>query len=211
MTLFLALYLVVLAFFIVLVSISSPEHAKSNAVMDSLTSTFTSVSPPTTLPTTFAADEGNVIAVREFQRTISEMFATRLRVVRVEEVQPGRLMRFSLPAEALFRNGQAVVRENRLPLLDRIVAALSSRPPGLRYDMEFTVGRAPAPDGRPSPGPTAEIDRAGAFARQMLARGAPPDSISVAVGPGDPERVSISFYVRPIDESAVPFGETGGT
>jgi hypothetical protein len=204
MTLFLSLYLVVLAFFIVLVSISSPERVKSNAVMDSLTSTFTSILPPTTLPTTFAADEGNVIAIREFQHTLSEMFATRLRVARVEEVRPGRLMRFSLPLEALFRDGQAVVRENRFPLLDRIVAALSSRPPGLRYDMEFTVGRSSA-------GLTAEIERAGAFARQMLARGAPPDSISVAVGPGDPERASITFYVRSIGESAVPFGETGGT
>jgi hypothetical protein len=44
----------------------------------------------------------------------------------------------------------------------------------------------------------------------MLARGAPPDSISVAVGPGDPERALITFYVRSLDETGIPFGETGG-
>ena len=209
-TLFLALYLLVLAFFIVLVSISSPEKVKSNAVMDSLTSVFSSVLPPTTSPTAFTADEGDVIAAREFQRTISDMFATQLRVARVEEVQPGRLMRVSLPIEALFQGGQAVLRENRLSLLDRIVAAISSRPPGLRFDMEFVVGRAREIGGPSSPSPTAEINRAGAFARRMLARGAPPDSISVAVGPGDPERALITFYVRSLDETAIPFGETGG-
>jgi hypothetical protein len=208
-TLFLALYLVVLAFFIVLVSISSPEKVKSKAVMDSLTSVFASVLPPKTSLTSFAADEGDVIAAREFQRTLSEMFATQLRVAKVEEVQPGRLMRVSLPVEAMFQSGQAVLRENRLSLLDRIVAAISARPPGLRFDMEFVVGRAPATDGPSLANPTAEIDRAGAFARQMLARGAPPDSISVAVGPGDPGQALITFYVRPLDEAVVPFDEAG--
>jgi hypothetical protein len=209
LTLFLALYLVVLAFFIVLVSISSPEKVKSKAVMDSLTSVFASVLPPKTSLTSFAADEGDVIAAREFQRTVSDVFATQLRVARVEEVQPGRLMRISLPVEAMFQSGQAVLRENRLSLLDRIVAAISARPPGLRFDMEFAVGRAREIDGPSFANPMAEIDRAGAFARQMLARGAPPDSISVAVGPGDPGQALITFYVRPLDEAVVPLGETG--
>lgn len=208
LTLFLALYLLVLAFFIVLVSISSPEKVKSSAVMDSLTSVFASGMPSTTSPTAFAADEGDVIAVREFQRSISTMFATQLRVARVEEVQPGRLMRVSLPVSSLFQSGQAVIRENRFSLLDRIVAAISSRPPGLRFEMEFVVGRARTIDG-PSPASlTEEIERAGAFARQMLARGAPPDSISVAVGSGDPELALITFYVRPLDEEEISFGET---
>ena len=208
MTLFLALYLVVLAFFIVLVSISSPEKVKSRAVMDSLTSVFASVVPPKTSLTAFAADEGDVIAAREFQRTISNMFATQLRVAKVEEVQPGRLMRVSLPVEAMFLSGQAVLRENRLSLLDRIVAAISVRPPGLRFDLEFVVGRSPGRDASSLASPTAEINRAGAFARQMLARGAPPDSISVAVGPGDPGQAMITFYVRSLDDAAVSFDGT---
>jgi hypothetical protein len=208
LTLFLALYLLVLAFFIVLVSISSPEKVKSSAVMDSLTSVFASVVPSTMSPTAFAADEGDVIAVREFQRSISTMFATQLRVARVVEVQPGRLMRVSLPVSSLFQSGQAVIRENRFSLLDRIVAAISSRPPGLRFEMEFFVGRARTIDGPSPASPTEEIERAGAFARQMLARGAPPDSISVAVGYGDPELALITFYIRPLDEEEIPFGET---
>jgi len=44
--LFLSLFLLVLAFFILLVSISTVENVKSQAVMDSLTSTFTTVLPP---------------------------------------------------------------------------------------------------------------------------------------------------------------------
>jgi len=59
---YLSLFLVVLAFFILLVTISSVEQVKSNAVMDSLTSTFTSALPPSTDLPPFAAKEGDVIA-----------------------------------------------------------------------------------------------------------------------------------------------------
>ena len=210
LTLFLALYLVVLAFFIVLVSISAPEKVKSRAVMSSLTSVFASVLPPTTSPTTFTGDEGDVIAAREFQRTISDVFATQLRLARVEKVQPGRLMRVTLPTETLFETGRAVIRENRLSMLDRLVAAISSRPPGLRFDLEFTIGRDRPVDGASPSVSTAEIERAGAFARELLARGAPPDTLSVAVGPDDPGRVSMTFYVRSLDASETPFGGTDG-
>ena len=60
--LFLGLYLVVLAFFILLVSISSIEKTKSSKVMDSLSSTFTSLLPPSADLTTFTAKDGDIIA-----------------------------------------------------------------------------------------------------------------------------------------------------
>ena len=66
--LFLALYLLVLAFFIVLVTISSLEDVKSKAVMDSLTSTFSSLLPPTTDLTFFASREGDILAGEAFRR-----------------------------------------------------------------------------------------------------------------------------------------------
>ncbi len=196
LTLFLALYLLVLAFFIVLVSISTTEEVKSNAVMNSLTSVFASAQAPTTSPTAFVADEGDVIAAREHQRAISDAFATHLRIARVEKLQPGRLMRVTVPARALFEDGRPTLRPSSRLLFDRIAAALGSRPAGLRFELEFTVGRSPEGGRRAIEGASLEIDRAGGFAREMLGRGAPPDALSVAVAPGDPERVSMTFHVR---------------
>lgn len=48
--------------------------------------------------------------------------------------------------------------------------------------------------------------RAGAFARAMLARGIPPDSISVGLKPGSREDVVIWFYVRDPEETRLRFG-----
>lgn len=200
-TLFLGLYLLVLAFFIVLVSISTPEQVKSKAVKDSLSSAFSSLLPPTMRPETFLAKEGDVVAAREFQERITGVFAAAMRVARIEIVQPGRLMRVLVPADVMFEAGGSRIRDTQIALLDRVVASLSARPPGLRYDMEFVVGSADSGGGAMPTGQTLEIARAGAFAREMTGRGAPPDSVAIGVRPGDPGDVAIWFWVRGADET----------
>jgi len=87
--------------------------------MDSLTSTFASALPPSTDLTPFAAKEGDVIAGQVFQEEVTGIFATLLRVAKIEVVQPGRLMRVLIPADSLFHVGEA-----RYELLDSLAVAL---------------------------------------------------------------------------------------
>ena len=204
--LFLSLFLLVLAFFIILVTISTLEKVKSNEVMDSLTSTFKTVLPPTTDPTDFNAKDGDVRAGEQFQERVTGIFATHIQVARVEIVQPGRLMRIELSTSALFAENSTELRPTTVPLLDRIVASLSARPPGLRFDMEFVIGSAYADEVDLPVGQTLQMARAGAFARTMASRGVPPDSIAVGLMPGDPERLTIWFFVRGMDETRLRFG-----
>ncbi len=206
LSLFLGLYLLVLSFFILLVTISTREELKSQAVMDSLTSTFRTILPPSTDLTGFSAKDGTVLIGQRFQEQITNIFTTTMRVIKVEIVQPGRLMRLVMPADALFFAGGTEIRPARFPLLDRVVATLSGRPPGLRFDMEFIVGSAYTPDNDLPLRQTLEMARAGAFARAMLARGVPPDSISVGLKPGSRKDVVIWFYVRDPEETRLRFG-----
>ncbi len=204
-TLFLGLYLLVLAFFILLVSISTPEDIKAKAVMDSLTSEFTTIIPPSTDLSVFTSNEGEILAGKRFQSQINDVFATALQAVKIKVVQPGRLMRVELTSRSLFLDGGASIRPGQYPLLDRLVATLSSRPTGMRYDMEFIIG-SPYAVGKSLPiGQTLEMSRAGAFVREMLARGAPPDSVSIGIRPGDPDRIVIWFFVRFSDEERLRF------
>ena len=209
--LFLALYLLILAFFILLVTISTREQVKSTAVMNSLTSTFAAVLPPSTDLTAFIAKEGDVIAGEVFQERVTGIFATVVRVAKVDVVLPGRLMRVTLPVEALFHSEEARVRDSHSDLLDRLVAAISSRPPGLRFDMEFVVGVARgvgASGGTQSDGRSARrlaMNRAGQFAREVEGRGAPPDSVSIALSTEHPADVVIWFHVRDVAESRLRF------
>ena len=208
MALFLSLYILVLAFFIVLVTISTPEKIKSRAVMDSLTSTFASLLAPSTDLTAFTSKEGDFLAAQAFQEQINAVFSSPIRIAQVTVVQPGRLMRVIMPSDSLFIPGTAEVREAHVPLLDRIVASLSVSTPGLHYDMEFLIGSPVAPDGLLPVSETLETARAGAFARAMTARGTPPGSVAVGLRPGDPREIVMRFFVRPSNEVRLEFDRT---
>jgi hypothetical protein len=74
--------------------------------------------------------------------------------------------------------------------------------------MEFVIGIAKAGDGTLPVGQTLEMARAGAFAREMLSRGAPPDSISIGVKQGDGTEAVIWFHVRSLDEMRINFRDS---
>jgi len=203
--LFLSLFLLVLAFFIVLVSISTLEEVKSTAVKDSLTSTFRTVIPPSTDPTEFTSKDGDVLAGQQFQEQVTGIFATTLQIAKIEVIQPGRLMRIKLPTNAMFVDGVSLVRPVAVPVLDRIVAVLSARPPGLRFDMEFVIG-SHFTNGKSLPVvQTLEVERVGNLAREMFRRGVPPDSVSVGIQPGQSDEVTIWFFVRQNSENILDF------
>ncbi|GAB6054237.1 hypothetical protein JCM17960_30570 [Magnetospira thiophila] len=205
--LFLGLYLLVLAFFIILVSISTVEDVKSKAVMDSLTSTFSSILPPDMDLQDLTSKTGYVIGAEEFQGEIEGVFTTYIKAVKVEIVQPGESMRLSLAAEELFLPDEAKIRPAQGALLDRLVSSISGRPEALRFDMDFLIG-SPYTDGTSLPiGQTLQMRRAGEFARAMLSRGVPPDSLSVGLQPGDNDQIVIWFYVRGRHEAQVRFDE----
>ena len=95
--------------------------------------------------------------------------------------------------------------------LDRLVASLSGRPPGLRYEMQFIIG-SPYAEGTSLPiGGTLETSRASVFVRDMLSRGAPPDSLSVGLKPGNPDEITLWFLVRLKDEERHRWTAGGGT
>ena len=204
---FLGLFLLVLAFFIMLVSISTFEEVKSNAVMDSLSSTFTTVLPPTTDLTDFNAKNGNIPVGEAFQELITTIFSTAIQVEKIEVVQPGKLMRLRIPTQILFKGDEITLREDQLPLIDRVVAVLSNRPPGLRQDMEIIIGTNLGDKILSPETQSLEMARGGELARTLVGRGAPPDSISVGIKDGTPGEINFWFWVRLLEETATLFND----
>ena len=66
--------------------------------------------------------------------------------------------------------------------------------------MEFVIGGEPDALGMSSIEQTLQMARAGTFARSMLSRGIPGDSISIGMRDGDPQSVTMWFYTRSSDE-----------
>lgn len=194
-TLFLALYLLVLAFFILLNSMAAYEEVKSKAVLESLSTTFASQGAATG-DDPFLAAAGESAAAREFQAQVGRLVQAAIPAARVELLRPGRLMQVEFPADMLFLPDSAALRPGQVPLLDRLVAAMSVPPPGLRYELDFTIGAGPAP----------QLARAGAFARGMAERGAAPRGVLVGIDSGDPRRATLLFRTVAEDDGRLSFG-----
>ncbi len=206
--LFLGLYLLILAFFILLVSISTLEEVKSKAAINSVTATFSNILPPTVDITSFSTEDADVLAGQAFQEEITGIFATTFQVAKVEVIQPGRLMRVVVPTEVMFVPDGTDIKPAQFPFLDRLVASLSGRPDHLRYDMEFVIGGKYAVGKSLPIGQTLEMARGGAFVSELHGRGAPPDSISIGLKAGDPGEVVLWFYVRSREETRLIFEKT---
>ncbi len=206
--LFLALMLLVLAFFIIMVSISQLEIAKSKAALKSLASTFSTVSITNPQLTFVSNSQGKEQEGQQFQREITNIFSTVIQVTSAEIIKPGREMRVKLESDVLFEKAKSKVKEINHPFLDRVVATLSARPPGFRFDIEFIIGTQYKEGNVLPENQTLEMSRAGEFARAMLSRGVPPDSVTVGINPGDPKIVTIWFYVRSIEDTYLNFVKT---
>lgn len=186
LSLFLGLYLLILAFFILLVSLSTIEERKARAVMDSLSATFAGTQRPA--GNTGGTSEGNQLI--SIEREIAGAFAALVRVVEVEVVKPGRLMRVGLPLAVVFDTGATAPRASLHPMFDRVVATLSTQPGGARVNVEFTIQRGTAAEER-----LLASTRADALAREMIARGAPPARLSIALARDGAARVWMTFRI----------------
>lgn len=186
LSLFLGLYLLILAFFILLVSLSTIEERKARAVMDSLSATFAGTERPA----------GSIGGIREGDRlllTQQELigaFSALVRVVEVDVVKPGQLMRIGLPEAVVFEPGTVGPRAALTPIVDRVVAALSSPPAGLRIETELMIERGNTREAR-----MLAAARADALVRGLIARGAPPARVSIALAKGAQARVWLTFRI----------------
>jgi len=183
---FLSLYLIILAFFILLVSISTVSQEKSEAVLNSISKELKKKKPK---------------AGKVFQDKTAVLFADAIGVEKTEVMQVGKIMRIVMAADALFDINQATVKKEQRPLIDRLISALNNRPKGTQFDMEFVIGSVYSTGSRLPVKQTLAMSRAGAFARELLNRGAPPDAISIGMAPVKEGQVVMWFYVRSPDDA----------
>ncbi|MEQ8664744.1 MAG: flagellar motor protein MotB [Rhodospirillales bacterium] len=199
-SLFLGLFLLILAFFIMLVSISTIEDTKSKQVMDSLSSAFAELMQPTTEPTQFVSKHGDVLEPDAFQAEMTEVFTTAVSVEKVSIVTPGRDMRVDLLARELFETPSLDLRVARLPMIDRVVASLNRNPPGVRFQIVIMAAVKDPSAGVVDGVARTALERVGAITRLLIERGAPPETVSGGIYAGDPGALRFDFKIRLEDE-----------
>ena len=189
----LSLKLLLLAFFILLTTISKFEEERSRAVMYSVAVAFAGAVPATEGRAVPDAGIGALEKHASLSERIRALFRQTLPMVEVETAADGRVLRLEVRARDLFAMGHADLRPQRGLLLRRLANALTDprRGPGL-YTVEVLHAVPPGDGAAATRLPAA---RSGTVVRSLTALGVPGDRLSTGLWPtrGDPGRIAFEI------------------
>lgn len=140
----LSLYLLLLAFFILLNNISEVEKARSRAVAGSLQNTFALRGRPTYKPAELTSAIGNALGDNSLDRRLGALVRAELRLAKFEVIEPGRLMLLRVHEAALFTGPDNEISSTGRRLIEKIAIELRNPPSGVRYDVEIRLSRTRA-------------------------------------------------------------------
>lgn len=202
----LSLYLLLLAFFVLLFNASQYDRGKSAAVKESLSSTFRTHGDPADSDVVRSSDQGDTPGAEIVLDSFADLIRTELKVAKVENLQRGKLLRVTLDPEDLFETSSPGIRSDRDKFVNKLAELLGKTPPGMRHKVQvFMVGDWILPDQmtRSIPLP---IARAAGLSEILLARGALAGTVSGGARHGAKKQVSLIYRVdpevRPEDENA---------
>ncbi|MET4699587.1 hypothetical protein ABIE65_002619 [Constrictibacter sp. MBR-5] len=201
-----SLYLVLLAFFILLAVISTFDGQKSERVLQSVTSRL---GPgPGWMPAVPDTGAGNAAALRsagDLRRELREAFDAEVPGVRFGVRQSGRILEATMPTHMIFDEGTAVARglaKGGIGLLmGRVARAVNAAVPAVRCKVEIVVRDGIQPPLTPH---SLSVRRADLLARSLRAAGLAESEILAGAEAG--ERPEIRFVFRILAEPAAEGG-----
>jgi len=202
----LSLYLLLLAFFVLLFNASQHDRGRAAAVTESLSSTFRMHGDPANDVVARSSDQGVSPGAEVVLDSFADLIRTELRVAKIENLQRGRLLRVTLGTDDLFVAGSAGLRTDREELLSKLAQLLGKSPPGFRHKVEaFLVGDW-IPSDRLTQAVPLPIARAAALAETLVARGALAGTVSGGTRHGARDQIALIYRldaeIRP--EDSVP-------
>lgn len=138
--LFLSLFLLLLAFFILLNSLSTFEEVRSRAVLSSVASTFKTDVLPDTTAEILISTLGPVPQPEDVTDELERLWVTAVPVTKVETLKPGRTLQMSLRKTDVFVGGETAVRTDRNDLMRATAYALAARLEGFTVQARITLG-----------------------------------------------------------------------
>lgn len=201
MFLFLGLFLLLLAFFVVLVHNAKYLESRKNAVFGSVAAAFESRGLPALRPDIMTSNIENAVADSAFIERIGALVRTHIPIAEVTVVKPGRDTEIRVPAATLFRQGNVSPR-GRL-LLARVAEALARPPAGLRYELEIRVGTAGILADTMQGMRRGPIRIASSLAQLVEELGAPASVVSAGMDSGGAGWIRLLFHVRGATERSL--------
>ena len=193
----LSLFVILLSFFILLNAISTRTEVKSRAVMDSLLSTFRTTDQSSRTAETLLSRLGATPEPEELVDEMQRLWVTELPVTEIEVFTDGQTMQLRLPANMIFPGGSALLRKDRRSLLTDVAQVLAMEALGFSNELELLVGTDwQVGKELDLEANNLEIARAVEFVEELIASGAPRETVSIGIREGDGKELEFRFFVR---------------
>lgn len=140
MSLFVSLYLILLAFFIILNSISNQATAKSSATMESVNNTFSNDNPSPATELDLQSDEVMSAPLDDLLTKIQGRFYAEFEIEGRFSNEGGRALEIRFPVNYLFDRGSFELGTARQTFLSDIVSDLNNINAGNKLDVAFLFG-----------------------------------------------------------------------
>lgn len=202
---FLSLFLLLLAFFILLNALSTIEETKTRKVLTSVATTFRSVVDTETKTQILISDLGPTPDPHEVLGVLERLWVTSAPITRVEKLTRGQVMHLTLPVNELFLGGTASFRADCETLFDCTSLLLGLKSSGVVTEVQVVLGVSPDQEAMSSADGRLAVERASKIAAAFVNHETPEDRISVGVQGGDPKSLRVRFEIRDASQAQVTF------
>ncbi|HJM51733.1 MAG TPA: hypothetical protein QGF63_18055 [Alphaproteobacteria bacterium] len=205
---FLGLFLLLLAFFIMLNTIASRDASKSESAMDSVNSAFTKPYVSSAFRVERIIDLDTTLVPDKFRGDIHAAFSALTPTPKVATVGTSGILKVVMATDEIFEPGLTDLRADRGELLTAMAFALSGESPGLRREVEMLIGSGSELPRQVTAEGNLEAARIGALARALRQLGVPGISLSPGLKPGDRSKIVFFFFSRQEKAAQITFEPT---
>lgn len=193
-TAMLSIFLLLLAFFLMLNSLARFETTKTRAVLGSLNATF-NIGNPTGREHEFSSFVGKVGAAERLHNEAGELLRTLFGIDQYQLIRIGNVIVVDIETRGLFAQG-ANPTPKLLVFTSRLASSVLPPPPGVKIMTEVTMHYGPEPLEEVAPD-TLDLatNRAGAVIRAFGRTGFAEEHLSTGLASGNPRQVRIEFQV----------------
>lgn len=194
--LFVSLYMIVLAFFVVMNSISNQDQNKVNAATESVTRAFSNPFEPEADFVDVSANDLAVTPNDEFYDQILGVFASLVGFEGKFPTKGGNVVKVRFKTSDLFEEGSSIFRPVQQAFLQQLAGFLNGGRDSEKREIDIVISSGKKLPNGPKYWEDTNILRAGAFVALLGKMGIDDNKLSIGMVKGEEDQMFLTFYSR---------------
>lgn len=196
---FISLYMVILAFFILLNNISVINQQRQKDALGSVHKTFSDGSNFVLSVDGIFSSGGNLPSISNYFSSVASIAKDEFSLVDTDILEFGDHIQITLPVSELFEDDSYEISRNKKGFITRLSREISTLNQNTRVEVEFVFNNDSTAGGESAAIPP-NVYRSGVLARTLINFGVPEKNIIIGLEHGKEGKVAMNFYRRDINE-----------